>query len=178
MSLTISNTAVNLNVFATLLKSLDLPGAIGQAPATYAKNYPFTQGTGPNQADIVWHDERTLAGTTSENLDLTALTDAFGGAINLTKAKALIVVANPANNGDLQVGGGHPNGFVAFAGVNSDYTPGTFEVPYAIVKPGGMLVLVAPDANGYTVDSTHKILKVNNAGAGSGVYDIIVVGIE
>jgi hypothetical protein len=178
MSLTIANTSVNLSVLATLMKSLNLPGASGSVPAVYNKQYPFTQGTGANQADIVWHDERTLAGTTSENLDFTALTDAFGGSINLTKVKGIVIVAGSGNNGDLEVGGGHPNGFVAFAGVSSDYTPGTFEIPYAIVKPGGMMVFVAPDSNGYTVDSTHKILKVDNAGSGSGTYDIIVVGIE
>jgi hypothetical protein len=178
MSLSLSNCSLTITALADLVKTLNLPGASESHPVQYSKTFTLPNGSGTGQADVVWDDERTLAASASETLDLTALTDAFGGAIDLTKVKALLVFADPSNTNDVQVGGGSSNAFEACFGDETDYTPGTYDSPFAIVKPGGMFLVVAPAA-GYTVDSTHKLLKVkNSAGTTSVKYDIVVIGVE
>jgi len=65
----------------------------------------FTSGTGANQADIVWTDERTLAASGSEDLDLAgALTDAFGATITAVELVAIIIVADAGNTNNVVVG--------------------------------------------------------------------------
>jgi hypothetical protein len=169
MSLSLSNCSLSVTALANLVKTLNLPGATESHPVQYSKSFSLPNGSGSGQADVIWDDERTLAASATESLDLQALTDAFGGSIVLTALKALLIYASPTNANDVQVGGAASNAFQAFL----DDATG-----YAVVKPGGMLLIVAPAA-GYTVDSTHHLLKVANSGSGTGVtYDIIAIGIE
>ena len=57
-------------------------------------------GTGANQAAILWSDTRTLTTGATESLDLsgTALTDAFGAAVALTSIKGIVLVWRAQSN--------------------------------------------------------------------------------
>ena len=138
----------------------------------FLENYTIGNGGGANQADMIFQDKRTLAASASESLDLFtgALKDSFGASVTLSAIKALIVTADGGNTNDVQVGGAGSNAVSGLFGSTTDY---------ATIKPGGMLVLVAPTAAGYLVDTTHKLLKVaNSAGTTQVIYNIIIFGVE
>ena len=161
--------SINLAVALDLVKGLDI-GEVSY-PAKTGANYSFTNGTGANQANMVFVDTRTLAASAAEDLDLsgTALTDAFGTAIAFTAIKAIIVKAAAANTNDVQVGGDASAGIASIFGNVADFIS---------VKPGGMFCVVAPNATGYALTATTAdLLQITNSSSGTGVtYDIIIVG--
>ena len=133
-------------------------------------SWTVANGTGANQADLVFSDQRTLALSTSENLDLAgSLTDAYGTTITFARIKMIYVKAKSTNGGNIIVGGAAANTFVGFFANSSDKIN---------LTAGQMLQVTAPDATGWAVTAgTADILKVeNDDGSATGTYDIIIVG--
>lgn len=158
----------------TLSANLDHTSALdlGEAslPLRIRKTLELANGTGANQADRIFSDQRTLAASASEDLDLAGvLTDAFGAAITFARIKGLIISAASANTNNLVVGGHATAAFASWVGAAAHTLT---------VRPGGLLALTAPDATAYAVTAgTADILKIANSGAGSSVtYDIVVIG--
>lgn len=148
--------------------ALDLDTVKDDLAKTYTKK--FTNGSGLNQADLIWHDQRTLSASASENLDLAAvLTDAFGTTLTFLRVKALIIAAAAGNTNNVEVGGHATAAFVNWVKDATDIV---------VVRPGGVLCLIAPDATAYAVTATTgDMLKVaNSAGSTSVTYDVIIVG--
>lgn len=134
------------------------------------ESWTITNGTGANQANVMWHDQRTLAASTSEDLDLSGvLTDSFGVSVALARVKAIIVSAASANGGLIQVGGAAANQFINWVANASDIIQ---------IRAGGFMMLVAPDATAYAVTAaTGDLLKIANTDAGAaGTYDIYIIG--
>lgn len=159
-----------LKIAATLTNALDLSTPEDALSRDYTLN--LGDGNGANQANQVFHDQRTLAASASEELDLSGgLTNGLGQSVTFTKLKLLLIKAAAGNTNDVLVGGASLNGFIAPFGDATDVIK---------VKPGGTLLLVAPDANGYAVTAgTADLLKIANSGAGSGVtYDIVAIGVQ
>lgn len=133
------------------------------------KLFQFESGTGAGQADLLWMDERTLAASTSEDLDLAGvLTDALGATVTMAEVVAILVVADPANTNNVVLGDA-TQPVPLLGGTN----------PTISVKPGGAFMLCAPNAAGqFTVGAgATDDLKVANSGAGSAVtYKIAVLG--
>ncbi|RBQ21621.1 hypothetical protein DP939_02610 [Spongiactinospora rosea] len=153
---------------ADLTSAQDLTTA--SAPLSLARQVTLTDGAGLNQANRIWSDQRTLAASASEDIDLAGtLTDPFGATITLARVKALIVSAAVGNVNNVVLGNAAANGWVGPFGA-AEHT--------LAVRPGGVLALLAPDATGYAVTAgTADLLHVANSGAGSGVtYQIVVVG--
>ena len=164
-----ANVTVSLALAGVLDTVLDIGTA--QHQISYSPSWPLTDGTGANNIAQVWTDNRTLAASASEQLDLNGvLTNAFGASVTLTKVKALVVRAAAGNTNDVVVGGAASNGFATMFGAATHTLK---------VKPGGVMVLVAPDANGYAVTAgTGDLLQVANGGAGTSVsYDILILGV-
>jgi|SRR5271163_2774477 len=162
----------SLNTRLSFLLSCDYTKIVGLAkndsPVSVSKLYSLVDGTGANQNRSVWSSAaRAIAGSGSETLDLQALTDAFGDAIVFTKIKGIYVAAAAANVDDVVVGGVGSNAFVSPFGSTGDKVN---------VKPGGMIFLVAPDANGYAVSGSAHLLKVADSGSGGVTYDIALFG--
>ena len=131
--------------------------------------YDFTDGTGSNQADRIWHDQRTLTASSSENLDLAgSLSSVYGASITFATVKAIIIKAASGNTNDVVVGNAASNQFVGWFGAAAHTEA---------VKPGGISIHIAP-ATGWTVTAgTVDQLKILNGGAGTSVtYDIIIIG--
>lgn len=159
---------INLSLIAALTSALDV-GEASYAP-NYGANFPFADGSGANQASQIFSDARTLTASATENLDLAGgLVNALGATVTLAKLKALVIKADAANANDVVVGPAATNGLV---------TPFNAAADRVKVKPGGLLVLVAPDANGYAVTAgTGDQIFVGNGGAGTSVtYTIILIG--
>jgi hypothetical protein len=136
----------------------------------YTQNYNLTNGTGIDQANMIWADQRTISASGVDNLDLYGgLSNAFGSTINFTSIKGIIIVAASTNTNDVLIGGDDSAAFVGWVGASTDTI---------VVKPGGMFALVNPASNGYTVtNTTADVLQIANSSSGSSVvYDIILLG--
>lgn len=164
MTLT-SRVAVTLT--AALASALDLVTA--GADLVVKEVQDFANGTGANQADKVYSDTRTIAASTTEDLDLAggSLSDALGAALTFVKVRAILIIANEGNTNNLHVGG--DANAVPIFGAAADFI---------VVKPGGLFLWTAPDAAGVTVTpGTGDILQVANSGAGSTVtYRVVILG--
>ncbi|MES0444980.1 MAG: hypothetical protein ABUJ92_00405 [Desulfobacterales bacterium] len=162
--------SVQISLSSVLQSALDL--TTSKDTLSYKKTNTFTNGTGANQVNNQFHDQRTLAVSTAEELDLAgSLLDAFGNTITFTKIKGIIVYAAAANTNDVRIGGSAANGFNSWVGAVGDYVK---------VKPGGLFLLTAPDATGLAVTAgTGDLLTLENDSSGTAVtYDIVLLGVE
>jgi len=146
---------------------LDMRSVEDQLPIQWSK--AFTSGTGADQVNRLWADQRTLASLATEDLDLAGvLVDGFGVAIAFAKIKAMLFRNNSIVAGEnLEIGGAGANGFINWIKDATDIV---------ILGPGGILALIAP-VDGYAViAATGDLLTVTNAGAASIIYDVVLVG--
>ena len=161
------NTTFVLQIQAALTKAFDL--ATGTVPTNISKGpTTWATGTGADQADKVFHDERTLAASTGEDFDLAgSMVDAFGDAFTPARIKAIFVFALAANANNVNVT--RPaNGVPLFLASGDGIA----------VRPGGMFFWMAPDATGVAVTAgTGDLLHIENSGAGTSVtYDLLIIG--
>lgn len=162
------SSILSVSVSADQTSAGDL--ATGSVPLAVRKALVLADGTGDGQADLVFHDRRTLAASATEDLDLAgALTDAFGNTLTFARVKGLYVAAADANPENVEVGGAGTNGFATPFGDPTDVV---------IVRPGGFFAVGASDATAYAVTAgTGDLLTVTNGGSGGSVtYDVVVVG--
>lgn len=128
-------------------------------------------GSGLDQANLIWHDQRTLAAAAHDDLDLAGtLTDAFGQTVTFTKLKGLLLHNRATTAGEILHVGGGSNPIVDWIGAGGDLVK---------VGPAGILLLWNPSLAGYTVTaSTADVLRITNAGIGSIDYDILLLGVS
>jgi hypothetical protein len=133
-----------------------------RAPAT------FTTGTGDRQSDLLFSDERTIAASGNENLDLAGvLADPFGTTLTFVEVTAIWVEADCANTNNVVLGAATSPALLGFGGTT----------PTWAVQPCGRFVVTAPKAGWTITASSADLLKVANSGSGTEVkYRIIVVG--
>lgn len=133
---------------------------------------PMLSGTGLDQANRLFADQRSVNTASNDDLDLAGgLTDAFGQTLTFAKIKAILIYNTILTAGEiLNVGGGGVNSFINWVGNASDTVT---------IGPGGLLVLANPSLAGYAVTaSTGDILRIANAGAGTIVYKIVLIGTQ
>jgi hypothetical protein len=151
-------------------KALDLASGVVSIDKDYATI--LANGTSAGQADRIFHDTRTIAASSNDDLDLAGvLVDSFGATITFAKIKGIVVVAAAANVNNVIIGGGASNPF-------NTWVTGT--TPANVIRPGTVWALLAgvADATGYAVTAaTADILRLTNGGAGTSVtYDIYIIG--
>ena len=165
---TLDAQTLSVSFFATLNNLLDLQSA--SSPLSYAQSLGMSSGVGINQADRIFTDHRTIAASGTDDLDLNAggLLDPLGVVFTIGRLKLLVVKAAAANTNNVVMGVGS-NPITTILG-------GT--TPTLNIRPGGLLVLAAPDSVAYGVTAaTADILRFANSGAGTSVdYDVILVG--
>jgi len=160
-------TKLTTELDATLTDVLDL--ATAAAPIAYRQQYKLASGVGFNQADKLWHDQRTVVASATDTIDLAgALVDALGDVVVFARIKAVIVTAAPANVNNVNVVRDGTNGVPLFLALGDGIG----------VQPGGMFAWVAPTAAGVVVTAgTGDLLNmVNSAGGSSVTYDVIIIG--
>lgn len=130
-------------------------------------------GTGANQADLLFIDERTVASATNDDLDLAgALTSAFGATIAAVELVAVFVINRPrtaaANTTNLTIGGG-TNPVVGFLGGT---TP-----TIGPIRPGGFVMIGCGDAAGIgaVTAGTGDILRIANSSGAAATYQIAIL---
>jgi hypothetical protein len=139
------------------------------SPRTLARQMAFTQGAGAGAADMMWSDQRTIAASGSDALDLAgSLTGPFGVALTFVRVKMIVVTALAANTNNVNVTTPGSNGLPLFLAAG-DGLP---------VKPGGFFCWYDPSAAGVVVTpGTGDLLTlVNSAGSTGVTYDIDIIG--
>jgi hypothetical protein len=150
-----------------LTAALDLTSAVSNLNVEV--NTFLDNGTGANQANQVFSDTRTLTTGANETLDLNgSLLNAAGESVTFTKIK-VIYIRNKGTT-TLSIGGAAATQFVAPFGSATDLVK---------IPPGGILLLTAPDANGFACRgrATDSLKILNSAGA-SIDYDIVLIGVN
>ena len=164
--------AVSLQVIAKLIGSmtnaLDLTTPADALSLDFGN--VFGNGTGANQANMWWHDQRTLGASASENIDLAgSLTSVFGTTITFTSIKVFYVKASASNNSanDVHVKRGTAGPALFLADGDGTALPA-----------GAWLLHVNPNATGWVVTATTAdiVTITNSAGTNSVVYDIFIAG--
>jgi hypothetical protein len=131
----------------------------------------FEDGTATDQADKLWHQERTLAGGASDDWDLTSLSTAlFGGTLTLSLAKVkavLLVNLSTVASDVLQLRGAASNPWFAPFNSSSDH----------VKAPADSCVLLTNRKSGWTVTGgSADVLRVHNPGGAAVSYRIVIAG--
>jgi len=127
----------------------------------------FSDGNLADQADQIFTDERTLVASQAESLNLqSGLVNAFNLPLIFTNIKAVIVKAGSQT---LNVRANDITGF-------SD--PWTDELIANILVPGGVLMLTSPNAAGFGVTASKKLLDIQNIGSETTTYELILIGVQ
>lgn len=158
---------VRVEVKADLSSATDL--ATATVPLNLVRTLDLASGAGANQANVVWSDRRTIAASTTEDLDFAGggLTDAVGAAVAPAKVRAILVYASCDNTNNVVVGGdANSVPFLSTAATTVS------------VQPCGVFLLTAPATAGIAVTAgTGDIIQVANSSSGTSVtYDIVVIG--
>lgn len=132
----------------------------------------LADGVGADQADKIWHDERTVAAGANDDLQLSALAHAvFGNSlvIGLARLKAVLLVNTSTTAGDrLRLDSSVAN---ACTGPFSGSATSKIEV-----GPDSALLL-SSKRDGWTVTpATADMLRISNPGANAIMYKIVLVG--
>ncbi len=132
----------------------------------------LANGTGANQADIIWLDERSVNASSNDDIDLAgALTDALGATVAAAELVALVIVNKAkdgtANTTTLTLGQGASNPVVLMGGTS----------PTLALRPGAALFLVAPDASGLAsvAAGSADTLRIANSSGATAKYQIGVL---
>jgi hypothetical protein len=160
-------TVATVQVDATLTAALDL--ATGTVPLAYRKRLTLATGTGADQADLIFHDQRTIAASSSEDLDLAGvLASAFGATLTFVELKGLVIAAATGNTNNVRVTRPASNGVPLFLAASDG-----IDVP-----PGGVFAWLNPGDGDVTVTAgTGDLITVANSSSGSTVtYDVVIIG--
>lgn len=163
------NVQILQKIAGTQESALDVGTA--KLPILFNKVNNLANGTGANQANQMFTDERTIAASGNEDLDLAgSLSDAFGNTITFTKVKAIMVVADAGNTNDVEVTRPAINGLPLFMAAGDGIS----------LTPGASFTMVFPDADGVAVTAdTGDLLNIANSSSGTGVtYTVIIIGTE
>lgn len=160
-------TVVTAQIAATFKNLLDLSTPVDSLTKT--AKIQLANGTGSAQADLIFHDTRTLAASGTEDLDLAGvLTSSFGATLTFVELRAIYVKAADANTNTINVTRPASNGVPLFLAA-SDGIP---------IPPGGVFMWCCPADGKVTVTAaTGDLITVTNAAAGTSVtYDVVILG--
>jgi hypothetical protein len=169
MSGTIDHTNLSIRIDSLLLNALDLDTA--QDGLIVSKQLNLSNGTSSGQASQQWHDQRSLAGSASENLDLAgSLVNAFGVTVTFTKIKLIYVKASDSNNSAnlVQVQRATSNGVPLFLAATDGLQ----------LNPGGVFLFYDPVGVTVTAGTGDILTVTNSAGTNTVTYDIVIVGTD
>lgn len=161
-------TVVTAQVEATYKNVLDL----GTPTDAFLKKarIELANGTGANSADLMFHDQRTLAASGSESLDLAGgLTNPLtGAAMTFVEVRAVLITASSGNTNSVRVTRPASNGLPIFLAAGDGLD----------VQPGGFFGWSAPTDGAVAVTAgTGDLLSIANSSSGTSVtYDIVIIG--
>lgn len=160
-------TVVTAMIEATYKNPLDLTTTLDSL--LKKTRIELSNGTSTSAADRLFHDQRTLTASGTEDLDLAgSLSNAFGSTLTLVELRAVLITASSANTNNVVLSRPASNGVPLFSAAGD-----------AIAIPPGGVFLWACGADGkVTVTAgTGDLLTVTNSSSGTSVtYDVVIVG--
>lgn len=160
-------TRVQLSLQAALSTALDLVTA--KADLKLQKALDLASGVAANQANTMWSDTRTIAASTTEDIDIVGggLLDPLGVAFAPAKLRVIVVYAAAGNTNNVVLGG-DANSVPFLSAATTTVS----------IQPGGLFVLCEPGLAGIAVTAgTGDIIQVANSGGTTTVtYDIVLIG--
>ncbi len=163
MALVVTGTTTLNSSFTETVTNGLITGSVG-ANVSYSKTW--TNGSGADQVNYVFTKSATLAISTPVTLTLSALTDDSGRSIPFTKIRELVL----KNNGTavMHIGAAAANPWAAIVG-----DAATDKIP---IRPGGVLMMVAPDVTGFAVSSGASDQLKLDPGATACPYELSLKG--
>lgn len=154
-----------LKLALAITETLTIGESSGPLSETDAFNLALANGTGANSVNRKWSKTSTPAASTPDTWTLSSLTDDLSRTVVLTKVRVFLLVNN--GTGSLIVGGAALHPWQGPFGATTDKIT---------VNPGGCVLLVAPDVNGYAVTSGSSDQLEIDPGATAGNYLIAILG--
>ena len=158
----------------TIAGAYSRPRGLGTTLYNLAFEYvaSLADGTGANQADLLYLNDPanplSLAAAADNNLDLNnLLTDAIGDPTPFVKVKVIAMVPLDTNTDIMRIGGAAANPFLG------PFGSATFKQD---VSPGGLYHVVNRIAGWTVTPGTGDILRINNPGAGTALYHVLIIG--
>ena len=129
-----------------------------------------TTGTNANQMNVIVRETTTLTNSQSRTLNLSGgVSDSFGDVSTFQTVRFFCVTCPSTNTNNLSIGNASSNQWAAWAGATNDTLT---------VRPGGSMILIAPDATGYAVTTNACNLSFTNLGTNSIIYSSYIGGAE
>lgn len=133
--------------------------------------FELTNGTAANMADLCFHDQRSLAASATEDLDLSGtLAGPFGASQVFVELRGILVLAAASNTNNVNVIRPAANGVPLFLAAGDG-------VP---VGPGGVFLWACPaDGKVAIAAGTGDLLTfTNSAGSTTVTYDVVLIGVS
>lgn len=162
-------TQIVAKINATGAKALDLGTPVD--PLSIDWTTLLSDGVAANQASQMWHDQRTLGASATEDLDLFGtLVNAFGVTMNFAKVKAIAIKAAAANTNNVNVTRPAANGVPIFLAASDGIA----------LTPGAWFIMVFPNLAGVAVTTgTGDLITItNSAGSTTVTYDVVIIGCD
>ncbi len=150
----------------------DVGLSVGKDPLVLEESITVSFGTADGKMNEMWHDQRTLALSTSEDLDLFGtLENIFGDIVNFAVVDAIFVKNTSVNSCVLEVGPPAANGFGV--GVGGAWKAAS---DANILQKDAAIMLLAPPAGWAVTAGTGDLLTINNTTAEEALYEIAIIG--
>lgn len=130
-------------------------------------DWTHTSGAGSNQMNTIVRETVTLTNSQARTVDLAAIPDSFGDSTTFTNVRFIAVSCPSANVDPIDIGAAGEDAFSAWAGDTNQTVR---------VRPGGIWLMVAPDAAGYAPGGGKLMLR--NTGTNSASYSLYIGGSE
>lgn len=160
-------STITTQISATHTSALDL--ATITDPLSYRQRIALASGTGADSGDLIFHDQRTIAASSNEDLDLAgSLSDAFGDTLTFVELRAVMIAADSGNTNNVELTYPGSNGCPLFLAAGDGIA----------VPPGGIFLWACPADGKVTVTAgTGDLLNVANSSSGTSVtYDVVIIG--
>ena len=160
-------TKLTLQLVATLTDALDLSTV--RDPLDYTFRDSLSSGTGADQADMLWHDTRTVNASSNEDLDLAgSLVNGLGDTQTFVQLKGIVIAAAAGNTNNVRLTRPASTGVPLFLAASDGID----------IRPGGLFVWYDPGDGGVAVGAgSSDLINIANSSSGTSVtYSIIIIG--
>lgn len=170
MATTLTTGPMKVQTTSTLTLTRAGAGNVADQTGFSYSSGNLTSGTGAGKCDLRYIAQVTLAGSGTTTLNLSSLTDTFGGAIAFVRIKSIYVENNNGTTATSILVGGGSNPLI-------NYLVGT--TPQVRVRNGMVFFLgVCQDATGFAVTAStgDKLLITNEDNTNSATVNIELIG--
>lgn len=166
--------SVDVNIKGTSSKSwTGLAPAV--SPFDFGKFQKYTDGTGTDQADVIYLKEISIADGATQTIDLSGnLNDPSGANVVMAELVGICIINEPVDNTtpnttNLTIGGGSNPVPGPFGATNDTTGP---------LRPGGLYLMHNPSASGMgsVTAGTGDILTIVNSAGAAAVIQVCIWG--